>query len=237
MDINTINWKGVSSSKIAGLLIQELPPITKPPMRFSETMVDGRDGSIIEELGYAPYDKSVKIALYGSYDVDAVIAYFTGSGNLILSNEPDKVYTAQIVSQIDFNRLVRYRTAVVKFRVQPYKLSATETEYTFETSERVKNNGNTVSKPKITIFGSYVNGTIEFKRNGTTVFTYEFPTDSEGVLILDCEKEEAVNEHGVLRNRYMVGEYPTLTKGTNRISVTARTGKINVTIRNQSRWI
>ena len=119
--MNTIIWKGVPSTTIDGLLISELPPISKPPMRVSETTIDGRDGSIIEDLGYSAYDKSLTIGLHGSYDINKVIKYFTGEGEIIFGNEPDKVYTAKVIGQIDYNRLVRYRQAVVVFRVQPFK--------------------------------------------------------------------------------------------------------------------
>ena len=119
--MNTIFWKGVLSTTIDGLIISELPPISKPPLRVKETTIDGRDGSIIEELGYEPYNKPVTIGLRGNFDINKVIKYFTGNGEIIFSNEPDKVYTANVISQIDYNRLLRFRTAVVEFRVQPYK--------------------------------------------------------------------------------------------------------------------
>lgn len=119
--MNSLIWRGVSSTTIKGLLICELPPITKPQMRVSETVIDGRDGSTFEELGYSSYDKAVQIGLYGEYDIDKVIKYFTGEGDIIFSNEPTKVYSAKICSQIDYNRLLRYRQATVVFRVQPFK--------------------------------------------------------------------------------------------------------------------
>ena len=129
-----IIWKGVRSTEIKGLLICQLPPITKPKMRVSETVIDGRDGSFIEELGYEPYDKTVSIGLRGDFDIDEVIKYFTGEGEIVFSNEPDKVYRARIHAQIDYNRLLRFRQANVVFRVQPYKyaynegISTTQTE-------------------------------------------------------------------------------------------------------------
>ena len=119
--MNSIIWKGVSSTTISGLLISELPPISKPAMRVKETTIDGRDGSIIEELGYEPYDKPVIIGLHGNFDINKVIKYFNGEGEVVFSNEPDKVYTAKIVGQIDYNRLLRYRQATIIFRAQPFK--------------------------------------------------------------------------------------------------------------------
>ena len=61
--MNSINWKGIDSESIEGLLICELPPISKPKMRIKETVIDGVDGSFIEELGYESYDKTMKIGL------------------------------------------------------------------------------------------------------------------------------------------------------------------------------
>ena len=36
-----IIWKGMDSTNITGLIISELPPITKPKMRVQETKIDG----------------------------------------------------------------------------------------------------------------------------------------------------------------------------------------------------
>ena len=119
--MNSIIWKGVSSTTINGLLISELPPITVPAMRVKEIIVDGRDGSILEDLGYSSYDKNIVIGLHGNFDINKVIKYFTGEGEVVFSNEPDKVYTAKIIGQIDYNRLLRYRQATIPFRVQPFK--------------------------------------------------------------------------------------------------------------------
>lgn len=119
--MNKLIWKGIDSSTIKGLLICELPPITKPKMRVQETVVDGVDGSIIEELGYESYDKTIKIGLTYDFDIDEVIKYFSGEGEVVFSNEPDKYYKASILNRIDYERLLRFREATVKFRVQPFK--------------------------------------------------------------------------------------------------------------------
>ena len=124
--MNSLIWKGVSSTTIEGLLISELPPITKPQMRVKETVIDGRDGSIFDELGYSAYDKKVSIGLHGNFDINRVIKYFTGEGEVVFSNEPDKIYKAKIIDKIDYDRLLRYRKAVIPFRVQPYKYKFNE---------------------------------------------------------------------------------------------------------------
>ena len=124
--MNSIIWKGVSSTTLQGLLICELPPITKPEMRIAETVIDGRDGSIIEELGYSSYVKTVTIGLHGNFDINKITKYFTGEGDIVFSNEPDKIYKAKICGRIDYTRLLRYRQASIPFMVQPFKYKMNE---------------------------------------------------------------------------------------------------------------
>lgn len=140
--MNSIFWKGVQSTMIPGLLICELPPISKPKMRIKETEIDGRDGSVVEELGYETYNKIITIGLHGNYDIDEVIKYFTGEGDLVLSNELDKVYKARITASIDFDRLIRFRKAKVKFLVQPFKYKMDEA---FKETEAVTASGNSLN--------------------------------------------------------------------------------------------
>ena len=119
--MNYIILNGVNSNTITGLLIQELPPISKPLMRTQIDQIDGRDGDIVTKLGYSAYDKEFTVGLHGSFDINQVIAYFATEGTVVFSNEPDKYYRYQTLEQIDFERLVRYRTATVTFHCQPYK--------------------------------------------------------------------------------------------------------------------
>lgn len=125
--MNYVIINGVNSNTIPGLLIQSLPPISKPLMRTEVVEIDGRDGDIVYDLGYSAYDKQISIGLHGNFDIDQVIKFFTGKGTVIFSNEPDKYYNFQIINQIDYQRLLRYRTATVTMHVQPYKYAVGET--------------------------------------------------------------------------------------------------------------
>ena len=63
MKNNYIIFNGKNSNEIEGLIIQELPEITKPKLRTNNVVIDGRDGDIVEELGYASYTKQLSIGL------------------------------------------------------------------------------------------------------------------------------------------------------------------------------
>ena len=60
-----------------------------------------------------------------------MIQYFDSQGIVTFSNEPDKYYNYQIIKEIDFQRLVRFRTATVTFYVQPFKYDAVDNMLTF----------------------------------------------------------------------------------------------------------
>ena len=128
---------GVSSKTINGLLIQNLPPISKPQMRTSIEEIDGRDGDIITDLGYAAYDKSFDIGITDKSVVDQVIGFLNSEGTVTFSNEPSMVYEYKIINQIDFNKLIRFKTASVTMHVQPFKKCLTEKELTFNGAEQL----------------------------------------------------------------------------------------------------
>lgn len=124
--IDYIELNGTKSTDVKGLIIQSLPPISKPKMRTSIEEIDGRDGDIVTKLGYAAYDKEVSIGLHGDFDIDDAISFFDSEGEVVFSNERDKYYRYQILDQIDFERLIRFRTATAKMHVQPFKYDAVD---------------------------------------------------------------------------------------------------------------
>ena len=218
------------SDPIEGLLISTLPPISKPRKRVEIEEIDGRNGDIITDLGYAAYDKTISIGLYGKYDVDDIIQYFDSEGTVTFSNEPDKYYYYKIIEQIDFSKLIRYKTADVVFHVQPFKYSTLDTKKTFqitnETSIQIRNNGNIYSKPVITIYGS---GTINLSLNNEQMFVIDLSNDNQ--ITLDIENMNAYNqETDVFKNRLVTGNYDNfkLNIGINTISWTGTVTKIEI---------
>lgn len=235
---NYIILNGVNSNTLTGLLISKLPPITKPKQRTQTEEIDGRDGDIVTTLGYGAYDKSIDIGLYGDFDIEDIMTYFNSKGTVTFSNEEDKYYNYQIVDQIDFDRLIRFRTAKVKMHVQPFKYSSVEGTRTYNiTSEEeitINNSGNYVSKPVISITGS---GTINLSVNGYEVLVIELGEDATTITI-DTANMEAYNQNtSELMNRSVTGDYDNLylNSGSNTISWTGTITQIQIT--NYSRWL
>ena len=231
---NYVIFKGVNSNTYSNLLISELPCISKPELRVDTTEIDGKDGDIIDELGYASYDKTLKIALKSSENIDEIIKFFSGSGNIVFSNEPDKYYKAYIYEQIDFERLLRFKEADITIHVQPFKYLLNEEDVvlniTNQTSLTVNNQGLEKSKPILKLYGS---GTITVSLNGLTAFTVTIDEDDD-YIVIDSMEEEAYNDTE-LKNRNMSGEFPLLETGNNTISWTGSLTKMEVTPK--SRWL
>lgn len=228
---------GTSSKSIAGLLIQSLPPISKPPIRTSIDTVDGRDGDIVTTLGFSAYDKQFKIGLYGDYNVDDVLAFFNSSGTVIFSNESDKYYNFAIYEQIDLAKLIRFKTATVTMHVQPFKYSADEAEKTYTGSESasisIRNSGNYFSKPTLTITGS---GNVSVSLGNTEILQIDLDSSGE-TIIINAEKMNAYDPNGNYLNRQVTGDYSNLklASGLNTLNITGAITE--VAINNYSRWI
>lgn len=165
---------GVKSTDIRGLLIQSLPPISKPLIRTQIEEIDGRDGDIVTKLGYAAYDKTMEIGLHGDFDIDQVIKYFDSQGIVTFSNEPDKYYYYQIIEQIDFEKLFRFKTASVVFHVQPFKYSTVDQKFTYD-NQFISFNDYTETKNGITL--SAVGGVISVSGTGSDATEFYMPID------------------------------------------------------------
>ena len=122
-----VEINGESSLDIQGLMIQSLPSISKPLMRSKQETIDGRDGDIVTKLGYSAYDKTLKIGLWGNYDINEVIAFFNQEGTITFSNEPDKYYRFTILNRDDYvSQLDKFRTCTIALHCQPYKYKLNE---------------------------------------------------------------------------------------------------------------
>jgi predicted phage tail component-like protein len=182
---------GVNSLTIQGLAIRELPPISKPSMRNIKEEIDGRNGDIITELGYSAYDKELEIGLYGeSYDINDIIAFFNGKGTITFSDEPDKYYYYQILNQIDYEKLLKFKTASVVFHCQPFKYKVDEVPLE-EEFEYVEGEGTdiTLNNTANAIFSEFdLKGNTEQDGTPTPTDPIEVETTTGNQVITICGK-------------------------------------------------
>ena len=231
---------GVDSRSIPGLLISTLPPITLPPIRTNIETIDGKDGDIITKLGYSAYDKSFDIGLYGDYNVDDIIAFFAQEGEIVFGNEPDKYYFFSCLNQIDFARLIRYKTATVTLHIQPFKYAEDEHERKIELDRNigrytitVRNSGNIFSRPVIKIKASE---DVSLLINDEDILVVDFPVTEEEITI-DPSEMEAYFSNGDLANRLVTGDYDNIKLKVGYNTITLLGAVSEVSLQKLSRWL
>lgn len=231
---NYVIINNTNSLTKTGLAIKELPPISKPAMRTLTEDINGRDGDQITKLGYAAYDKTFEIGLFGAFDINEIISFFNQEGKITFSNEPDKFYNFQTLNQIDYNSLIKFKTASVTIHCQPFKYELGETAQTLTTGDNtVRNKGNIYSKPIITIEGS---DEISVSLNGSQSFSIDLSETDK--IEIDIEKLEAYDpDTGELLNRLVTGDYDDfkLLAGNNTINLSGTITEAS--IKNISRWL
>lgn len=221
--MNKFTFKGISSDYF-DIIVQELPPIVRPQQRTSVIYVDGRDGAIVESLGYESYEKSFFIGLKKPDRIDEINSWLIGAGDLIISSEPDKFYKAICTASISYERVVRSRQATIKFLVEPYKYLLGEE---IKTTGPFVNQGTIPSKPKIEIEHA---GNITLLVNNQHFCKIDA---GDGKTILDSELEEAYKGNGNSANRLIEGEFPTFLPGENVITFTGSATVKSVEIRSR----
>lgn len=248
---NYISINGIMSNTINGLLISSLPVISKPEMRTKITTVDGRDGDITEYLGFSAYDRTFTIGLYGQYDIDEVIKFFLTqetTNEFVFSNEPDKRYIGYISEAIDFERLMKFKTASVTVHVQPFKVSVWERSKSFKLNYtapshiiKLFNNGNIYSRPNILITaGAEGDALVKFwSEIGQRDIVTRFDKEGDSLLISPTSySAKYVSGFNISNgNRRITGDYDDikLRTGVNSIYISGVASEIEFV--NYSRWI
>lgn len=234
---NYVIINGKSTKELRGIMVNELPPITKPSIRTQVEQIDGRDGDIITKLGYASYDKTITIGLFGGgYDVDEIIAFFNSEGTITFSNEEDKFYYFTMVSQLDIESLLRFKTASITFHCQPFKYSTIRFEENFPVATKsftVFNKGNIYSKPIYEITGT---GTINLSIDGTQRVVIDLGESSKTITI-DTEKLDAYDSNNLLVNRSITGDYTNLFLNVGYSTITWSGTITSFKLKKATRWL
>ncbi len=220
-------FKGISSDTM-GVILTELPPITKPPKKYRKYDVIGKDGTEIKEDGYTSYPKPLSIGIKDPSNIDQIIDWLDGSGQLIISSEPDKFYTAKILEQADYTSLLRFRQATVVFEIQPFKYAVANDVITKTSPFSITNDGNYYCLPTLTIYGS---GNVTVKLDGADIFTI---TSVPSSITVDGMTHNCYNGAAKL-NRKKIGDYLRLPTGTHTISWTGTVSKVEMAV--NKRWL
>jgi predicted phage tail component-like protein len=214
-------FKGIDSRDYS-IVENTLPPIQTAKEDGEFLKVPGRDGYLFQEHGsLAPIEKEMEITLKDLSRLSEIKTWLRGSGNLVLSSEPNVFYKARLSGPIDFKRLLYLRTAKLKFVCQPYGyLESGLTLQTITIPGNIVNHGTADSRPIITVFGS---GSITLTVNSKNVII----TNVTDYVTLNSEIEDAYKDLLGMNNE-MQGEFPVLVPGNNSILWSGTVTKLEI---------
>ena len=205
-------WKNKNSLSDFGIWISKLPNRTRPEERHEEIEIPGRAGTLVLLEGedvYPSYQNEFVVTVRNNLNIDGIIDWLTGSGDMVFSVDPDFAHEVQIVGKVSFERVGNcLMQATIPILCKPFKKKArkeSSISVTANTSTTINNPGNVASKPQISFTG-YGNQTITV--NGVALAMNNMPG---GETIVDCENHiilvyaQAYNANA----HYYVGEYVT----------------------------
>ena len=178
-------------SRIMGVILKALPPITRPNRRTEQIIIPGRNGTLtVDEGTYDSIPISLECYLKKGYDPRKITSWLEPSGTISFSDELDKFYNARIVNSIPLTRVFKItRNFILQLELQPFAYSketfvrryTSGVAYSFYIDEATAD-----MYPYIKLVGS---GEIELTINNTTMKIY--PNE---YIELDCELQIAYKD-------------------------------------------
>lgn len=216
-------WNDIDSRSL-GVWVSKLPDIIRPNERVTSVQIYGRSGTLHTSEGsnvYDAYDKTVSITVRPEADVGTILNTYRGSGNVIFSNEPNRIYSAYIADPLELTREGTWLlTGDITFEVQPFKVdTARPSAVTVASGSTVTNIGDVEMYPVLTVSGNGGN-VMTLNINGTIV-KIDATRDTSPTYLLDCLNETIrLSSNGDNRNQYMSGNFPHFAVGNNTVSFT-----------------
>ncbi len=219
-------------SRQMGVRVTKMPETVRAERRVERVEIAGRNGSLhVDEGTYSSYDRTMECALINRRRLDEVAAWLVGSGKMIFSTEPDKVYDVVISNKVSIAQMMRvFQKFQVTMDTQPFKYSVNPFGDTLELlkPQTVYNKGTVYAQPKITVYGS---GSITLDINGTA-----FPLSGvDGHITIDSESMEVYRGSESQNSRFGGAEFPRLEAGGNAVSWTGNVEKL--VIEPEWRWL
>lgn len=190
-------WNGTDSRQM-GLVIST-PPRMYPAERVESITVPGRPGSLLRPEGvgiYDPYTLSIQAANRRTVNPSALLAWLRGSGELVLSTEPDRIYSARIINGGQLNCLFSgVYQGDVQFLCQPLRgqyppePAVSVTPSVSVTSMTLYNPGDVPARCLYTATGT---DDVILSLDGAPAFEIVFPESPGGTVLVDTDAGQAL---------------------------------------------
>ncbi len=218
------------NSKDKGIIITEMPQISKPAKRVDKITVPGRNGVIYQEdNSYESIVIQIKCALIEeNININQIKKWLDGEGRLILSTSPYVFYNANIINKIDYKSIANIiHEFPLELELQPF--SYTIEEYTEEIINTTEHSF--IIQEATAEMYPYIK--VEVETPGQINLTINNETmvlNVEDYIELDCELMVAHRNYES-KDDAVLGNFYKLYPGENIISVLGNYKKIGIKYR------
>lgn len=186
---NDFTFKGISGRQM-GVLLTEQPTRTAPKRLVTTKTISGRSGRArIDDGTYDDVTVKLTCAVLDRARMADILAWLTGSGELVLGDEPQAAYDAHIDAAFTRTMITRHLSGqkfTIAFVCDPLRrLYPPALARTFTSSGGILTNiGTAPASPRVTIVGS---GEFTLTIGGQTMYF----TGVENGIVVDCEEMDA----------------------------------------------
>ena len=221
-------------SEELGIIVVEGPPEVLAQEEYEEIIIEGRNGTLIENKGTFPnIEKSFILTTIDlDQDIDLIIEkikiwLFNIKDNKLLYAIPNRYnIVKKVVIEEDIKTTFEeYGDFKIKFLCEPFYYNLLEKDITItEKGTKFYNKGDFNSNPKIVIYGT---GDLQLTINDTTV---QINNVDERVL-LDSKLFLCLDKDNNNKSIDMIGNFPTLDIGENTITWVGNITKLDISPR------
>lgn len=235
------------SSKDFGIVVLSMPEVYKAEKRIDTVKVAGRNGVLhIDDDSYEPVSKVCSCAIRDKKYVDEICAWLNGSGEVIFSTEPTKVYRAFVNNQISISQMMNvFQKFQVTFEAEPFKynVNAEDDLIVINTENNIAekslyNIGTIYSEPIIKLSGNFSGSdNIVITINNKKYTIKNLSTET----VINCETMEVYDENGNKNSDFIPADlslFPCFEVGKNELNfLFSGTGEKKIEIVPQWRWL
>lgn len=221
-------------SEELGIIVVEGPPEVLAQEEYEEIIIEGRNGTLIENKGTFPnIEKSFILTTIDlDQDIDLMIEkikmwLFNIKDNKLLYAIPNRynIVKKVIIEEDIKTTFEEYGDFKIKFLCEPFYYDLLEKNITItEKGTKFYNKGDFNSNPKIVIYGT---GDLQLTINDTTV---QINNVDERVL-LDSKLFLCLDKDNNNKSIDMIGNFPTLDIGENTITWVGNITKLDISPR------
>ena len=221
-------------SEELGIIVVEGPPEVLAQEEYEEIIIEGRNGTLIENKGTFPnIEKSFILTTIDlDQDIDLIIEkikiwLFNIKDNKLLYAIPNRynIVKKVLIEEDIKTTFEEYGDFKIKFLCEPFYYNLLEKDITItEKGTKFYNKGDFNSNPKIVIYGT---GDLQLTINDTTV---QINNVDERVL-LDSKLFLCLDKDNNNKSIDMIGNFPTLDIGENTITWVGNITKLDISPR------